>query len=150
MLEQGEMIAQGERLEMLNNQDMHALLDFDTSKLPAWPPILDHSPAADPIVELKNAKVSYGDTVIFEGINLRISPAQHTLLTGPNGSGKSTLLQLITGDHPQSYGNDIQVLGYKRGSGDRKSTRLNSSHIPTSYAVFCLKKKNRHIRLYRR
>src|SRR5437773_4046748 len=26
--------------------------------------------------------------------------------------------------------------------GDRKSTRLNSSHITTSYAVFCLKKKN--------
>src|SRR5437773_2826803 len=30
------------------------------------------------------------------------------------------------------------VLGY---SADRKSTRLNSSHITTSYAVFCLKKK---------
>src|SRR5699024_11478340 len=26
---------------------------------------------------------------------------------------------------------------------DRKSTRLNSSHVSTSYAVFCLKKKNR-------
>src|SRR5256886_12936393 len=28
---------------------------------------------------------------------------------------------------------------------DRKSTRLNSSHSQMSYAVFCLKKKNRHI-----
>src|SRR3712207_7741775 len=28
-----------------------------------------------------------------------------------------------------------------RGVGDRKSTRLNSSHANTSYAVFCLKKK---------
>src|SRR5437773_6414135 len=27
--------------------------------------------------------------------------------------------------------------------GDRKSTRLNSSHITISYAVFCLKKKNK-------
>src|SRR5438067_9253997 len=27
-------------------------------------------------------------------------------------------------------------------SGDRKSTRLNSSHVSISYAVFCLKKKN--------
>src|SRR5690606_41485579 len=27
-------------------------------------------------------------------------------------------------------------------SGDRKSTRLNSSHVKISYAVFCLKKKN--------
>src|SRR3989442_8611469 len=27
---------------------------------------------------------------------------------------------------------------------DRKSTRLNSSHVRISYAVFCLKKKNTH------
>src|SRR5690606_24339674 len=27
---------------------------------------------------------------------------------------------------------------------DRKSTRLNSSHVKISYAVFCLKKKNKH------
>src|SRR2546430_4714949 len=34
------------------------------------------------------------------------------------------------------------------GNGDRKSTRLNSSHSQISYAVFCLKKKKKtlHIR----
>src|SRR5437773_12559077 len=30
---------------------------------------------------------------------------------------------------------------HRKGDEDRKSTRLNSSHITTSYAVFCLKKK---------
>src|SRR6266446_2137231 len=30
------------------------------------------------------------------------------------------------------------------GRRDRKSTRLNSSHLVRSYAVFCLKKKNQH------
>src|SRR6266487_4840562 len=34
--------------------------------------------------------------------------------------------------------------GDRRREGDRKSTRLNSSHPSTSYAVFCLKKKNHH------
>src|SRR5690606_39877692 len=29
------------------------------------------------------------------------------------------------------------------GWGDRKSTRLNSSHVKISYAVFCLKKKTK-------
>src|SRR2546426_9032210 len=29
--------------------------------------------------------------------------------------------------------------------GDRKSTRLNSSHLVISYAVFCLKKKKKNI-----
>src|SRR2546430_13587285 len=33
-------------------------------------------------------------------------------------------------------------LGGDRRLGDRKSTRLNSSHSQISYAVFCLKKKN--------
>src|SRR5690606_18739417 len=31
-----------------------------------------------------------------------------------------------------------------RGPVDRKSTRLNSSHVKISYAVFCLKKKKPH------
>src|SRR3989442_6228724 len=34
-----------------------------------------------------------------------------------------------------------QVPGGGGGIGDRKSTRLNSSHVRISYAVFCLKKK---------
>src|SRR5690349_24237255 len=32
-------------------------------------------------------------------------------------------------------------------AGDRKSTRLNSSHVEISYAVFCLKKKKEKIKL---
>src|SRR5688500_20315424 len=33
----------------------------------------------------------------------------------------------------------------RRPTADRKSTRLNSSHLVISYAVFCLKKKNINI-----
>src|SRR2546430_2337797 len=33
-------------------------------------------------------------------------------------------------------------------SGDRKSTRLNSSHSQISYAVFCLKKKKKNLILH--
>src|SRR5205807_9385613 len=35
------------------------------------------------------------------------------------------------------------LAGYVHRKGDRKSTRLNSSHLVISYAVFCLKKKNK-------
>src|SRR6266496_3667173 len=34
--------------------------------------------------------------------------------------------------------------GQVRDGADRKSTRLNSSHVESSYAVFCLKKKKLH------
>src|SRR5690625_6107325 len=37
------------------------------------------------------------------------------------------------------------VLGLVSLIGDRKSTRLNSSHVAISYAVFCLKKKTKNI-----
>src|SRR2546426_11469835 len=33
---------------------------------------------------------------------------------------------------------------WRPSSPDRKSTRLNSSHLVISYAVFCLKKKKKH------
>src|SRR5699024_12308740 len=39
---------------------------------------------------------------------------------------------------------DIHSLSFnQRECEDRKSTRLNSSHVSISYAVFCLKKKNK-------
>src|SRR5690606_41327184 len=38
---------------------------------------------------------------------------------------------------------DIRQNGGVALSLDRKSTRLNSSHVKISYAVFCLKKKNK-------
>src|SRR3712207_8694402 len=44
----------------------------------------------------------------------------------------------------------FRVYDFKRvdpSTGDRKSTRLNSSHANISYAVFCLKKK-KHIACY--
>src|SRR5438876_6888280 len=45
-------------------------------------------------------------------------------------------------------GFDLDLLGGRRRGdqrGDRKSTRLNSSHPSISYAVFCLKKKIIHL-----
>src|SRR5437879_11420303 len=50
----------------------------------------------------------------------------------------SLSLQLVAANGSQSCHPDADGLGC---SGDRKSTRLNSSHRCISYAVFCLKKK---------
>src|SRR5215469_15599810 len=40
---------------------------------------------------------------------------------------------------PSSHGSPLD----RAGRRDRKSTRLNSSHVEISYAVFCLKKKKK-------
>src|SRR5256885_17203631 len=51
----------------------------------------------------------------------------------------------LAGDHGQLREAEHRVVRPDRGRGgttrDRKSTRLNSSHLVISYAVFCLKKK---------
>src|SRR5690606_42022880 len=44
----------------------------------------------------------------------------------------------VTGD----WGPALRATGIPHRDEDRKSTRLNSSHVKISYAVFCLKKKN--------
>src|SRR5690606_41489398 len=53
----------------------------------------------------------------------------------PSGSPRS-----FSPPHPECW-NRAQNYRYWRLSSDRKSTRLNSSHVKISYAVFCLKKK---------
>src|SRR5690625_4082534 len=45
----------------------------------------------------------------------------------------------ITPDY--ALGSHVAALGIDFSEPDRKSTRLNSSHVAISYAVFCLKKK---------
>src|SRR6266496_5769276 len=48
----------------------------------------------------------------------------------------------ISAERAQRLGGDgHRPLG--QPGGDRKSTRLNSSHVEISYAVFCLKKKKK-------
>jgi len=70
------------------------------------------------LIKLSNGQVKYSGKVIFDNLDVTIKPLQHTLITGANGCGKSTLMQLITGDCTQCYSNDIEVLGFKRGSGE--------------------------------
>src|SRR2546422_1134150 len=52
--------------------------------------------------------------------------------------------QLEGAEPPAELEPRVNEIAHLRGLGrDRKSTRLNSSHGYISYAVFCLKKKNR-------
>src|SRR6267378_7619999 len=55
----------------------------------------------------------------------------------------TTLFRSALGETP-GYGHRD---GFSRADGeaDRKSTRLNSSHVEISYAVFCLKKKKKRV-----
>lgn len=70
------------------------------------------------LVKLSQASVSYSGLSIFTGLDWTINKHQHWQLSGKNGSGKTCLLNLITGDNPQCYNNNIEVFGFKRGTGE--------------------------------
>ncbi|MGI1671438.1 MAG: molybdate ABC transporter ATP-binding protein ModF [Neptuniibacter sp.] len=102
--------------------DLYQLLHLKTTDLEV--PETDDSdrpPALkpeDPLVRLSNIKVAYADNQVIDGLDWTINPGEHWQLSGPNGSGKTCLLNLITGDHPQCYTNDIYVFGMQRGNGE--------------------------------
>src|SRR3989442_9712856 len=62
--------------------------------------------------------------------------ADHYVWLNPSVRGNPKLLVFMPGTGNQPF----------QWSQDRKSTRLNSSHVRISYAVFCLKKKTRTLR----
>jgi len=102
--------------------DLGQLLHLKTTDLSIPEAVVDYrAPTLDstePLVKIQNGKVAYGDKVIFQDLNWTITPGEHWQVTGPNGSGKTCLLNLITGDHPQCYVNDIFVFGMQRGNGE--------------------------------
>src|SRR5699024_11716778 len=60
-------------------------------------------------------------------------------------SGLVEVAGLDSGGHDRFLhggSDDHRVLQPRQEQQDRKSTRLNSSHVSISYAVFCLKRKN--------
>jgi len=71
----------------------------------------------EPLVELRNVTVSWSGRAVLDGISWTVRRGEHWLVRGPNGSGKTTLLELITGDNPQAYREDVRVFGQRRGSG---------------------------------
>lgn len=106
-------------------------------ELGSWIPPLD---PGVPLVQLMGGRVRYGDQTVFENLDFSVRAGQHTLIEGPNGSGKTSLLEMITGDHPQAYSNDLHLFGRRRGSGEtvwdiKKYVGLVSSRLHRDYRV---------------
>src|SRR5699024_12075702 len=67
---------------------------------------------------------------------------QEVTITAPNGLHTRPAAQFVK--EAKGFTSEITVTSNGKSASakrDRKSTRLNSSHVSISYAVFCLKKK---------
>src|SRR5258708_9367075 len=82
-----------------------------------------------------------------EEVTFGLEDSFQLIFRSASGTAEEAIPQLLTRiDHmtsSESTGGGLRKLNMLLEATDRKSTRLNSSHQIISYAVFCLKKKNR-------
>src|SRR5699024_12676989 len=99
--------------------------------VPVWFPLTRRPPTSTlfPYTTLFRSRIPWG---------LGCARARRLRRSGPARRGRG-LTQGRPGEQVRSE--EDGPTSPRRVRGDRKSTRLNSSHVSISYAVFCLKKK---------
>src|SRR5688500_3697313 len=112
------------------------LKDPIDGKFKGWTPVMSNdSPEKLGECEFRLAYIDSDDGVRWRRPNLGLVPWEGhagTNLIFDNPSGGRTTYASVHVDREQDSAEPYE---------DRKSTRLNSSHLVISYAVFCLKKK---------
>lgn len=77
-----------------------------------------HASAGEPVIDIRNLKIQYGNTVILKDFNWIVNRGDRWALVGANGSGKTTLFSIIFADHPMAYSQEVYLFGKRRGTGE--------------------------------
>ena len=73
------------------------------------------------VIRLTNVSKSYGDNVVYRGIDLTLSRGDRVALVGPNGAGKTTMLKILAGVVPVDAG--------ERKTGHNVVTTYYAQHV---------------------
>jgi branched-chain amino acid transport system ATP-binding protein len=93
-------------------------------------------PAAAPILEVQNLRVSYGAIEALKGISLTLSAGEIVTLIGANGAGKSTTLRAIMGLVPAAAG-QVRFRGRPTGrTATHELVRSGLTLVPEGRAIF--------------
>ena len=86
------------------------------------------------VLEIKGARKTYGDLVVFKDLSLHIERGDRIALVGPNGSGKSTLMRILSAEEVPDAGHRVEghnvVMQY---FAQDEAARLDSA--PTIYEM---------------
>lgn len=83
-------------------------------------------PDTHSIIDIQNATVYRGDTLVFDRLSLSIRRGENTAIVGPNGAGKSTFLKMLSRELYPVYADDTHVRLFGR---DRWSVWELRSHL---------------------
>ena len=73
------------------------------------------------VIKLTNVSKSYGDIVVYRGMDLTLSRGDRVALVGPNGAGKTTMLKILAGVVPVDEG--------ERKTGHNVVTNYYAQHV---------------------
>src|SRR5687767_1851168 len=91
---------------------------------------------AELALELQGVNAGYGETVVLEGFNLKLSVGETVSIIGRNGVGKSTLLATIMG-HTNLHGGDIRLHGQPIGGlAPYRRNWAGLAYVPQEREIF--------------
>ena len=88
--------------------------------------------AANPVLELKDLRKSFGETKIIRGVDLAVQRGERHALIGPNGAGKSTLFNLISGHYTPTSG---EILLNGRSIAGMQPHVINRQGLSRSFQI---------------
>ncbi len=92
-------------------------------------PAVGHAPA----VALRGARLAFGDRVLWDRLDLSVSPGEFIAVLGPNGSGKTSLLRVLLGQLALSDG--VALVGGEPVAGGSERIGYVPQHRPVDAEV---------------
>lgn len=117
-VDRGELLLSGPREEVEGNDLFKQLMELSDERISIPARKQDRMEREGSLISMKNVTVIHGGCEIISSFDWQVEPGQNWKISGPNGCGKSTLVNLVSGDHPQCYSNDVTVMGMRRGNGE--------------------------------
>jgi len=89
---------------------------------------------ADPFLEVRDLRKSYGATVALDGVSFQVAEGEMFGLLGPNGAGKTTLLSIVS-CLLEPGGGEVRFAG-RRVHPSEKAIRRHIGIVPQELAIY--------------